>query len=95
MFELINYMSPAVLALILIPIGVVAVFFISGFQIFQVFSPGVEEEVTVLLKQNGNCIVEASDKVPRQISNCPYNQGDQIVITFKHEQPAIESHRPI
>lgn len=88
-------MSPAVLALILIPVGIVAVFFVSGFQIFQVFTPGVEEEVTVLFKQNGTCIVEASDKVPRQISNCPYDQGDQIAITFKHEQPAIEAHRPV
>jgi len=88
-------MSPTVLALILIPVGIVAVFFVSGFQIFQVFTPGVEEEVTVLFKQNGTCIVEASDKVPRQISNCPYDQGDQIAITFKHEQPAIEAHRPV
>ena len=88
-------MSPAVLALILIPIGVVAVFFVSGFQIFQVFSPSIEEEVTVLFKQDGACIIEASDKVPRQINNCPYEKGDQIVITFKHEQPAIESHRSV
>ena len=88
-------MSPTVLALILIPVGVVAVLFISGFQIFEVFSPSIEEEVAVLLKQDGTCIVEASDRVPRQISNCPYEQADQIVITFKHEQPAIESHRPI
>jgi hypothetical protein len=88
-------MSPTVLALILIPVGVVGVLFISGFQIFQVFSPSIEEEVTVLLKQDGVCIVEASDKVPRQINNCPYEEADQIVITYKHEQPAIESHRPV
>lgn len=88
-------MSPAILALILIPIGIIAVFFVSGFQIFQVFSPGVEEEVTVLFKQNNICVVEASDKVPRQISNCPYEQGDPIAITFKYEQPAIESHKPV
>jgi hypothetical protein len=88
-------MSPTVLALLLIPIGVVGVMFVSGFQIFQIFSPGIEEEVTVLLKQNGVCIVEASDKVPRHINNCPYEQADQIVISFKHEQPTIESHRPV
>jgi Na+/H+ antiporter NhaC len=88
-------MSPAIIALILIPIGVIGVMFISGFQIFQVLSPGTEEEVTVLLKQNGVCIIEASDKVPRQINNCQYEAGDQIVITFKNEQPAIESHRPV
>ena len=67
----------------LIPIGVLAVMFISGFQIFQVFSPGTEEEVTVLLKQNGVCIVEASDKVPRQINNCQYEAGIRLLLHLR------------
>ncbi|HXW12148.1 MAG TPA: hypothetical protein VD694_05250 [Nitrososphaeraceae archaeon] len=67
---------------------------ISGFQIFTVSAPGITEEVPVILKQNEVCIVEASDDVPRQIDNCPYEQGEQITITYKREQPSIESHRP-
>lgn len=88
-------LSPKILALLMVVVGVVAVMFISGFQIFDVFSPGISEEVTVILKQNGTCIVEASDNVPRQINNCTYEQGDQIEITFKREQPTILSHKPI
>lgn len=88
-------LSPKILALVLVVVGVVAVMFISGFQIFDVFSPGMSEEVTVILKQNGTCIVEASDNVPRQINNCTYEQGDQIEITFKNEQPTILSHKPL
>jgi Na+/H+ antiporter NhaC len=87
-------MSPAILAVVLVAAGIVIVFFISGFQIFTVFSPGTSEEVTVSMKQNGICIVEASDNVPRQIQDCPYEEGQRITIVYKYEQPAIESHSP-
>jgi Na+/H+ antiporter NhaC len=87
-------MSPAILAVVLVAAGIVIVFFISGFQIFTVFSPGTSEEVTVSMKQNGLCIVEASDNVPRQIQDCPYEEGQRITIVYKYEQPAIESHSP-
>jgi hypothetical protein len=87
-------MSPAILAIILIAAGVIIVFAISGFQIFSVFSPGISEEVTVGIKQDGVCIVEASDNVPRQIQDCPYDEGQRITIVYKYEQPAIESHSP-
>ena len=46
-------LSPKVIALALVAVGVIAVFFISGFQIFDVLSPGKSEAVTVILKQNG------------------------------------------
>ena len=85
-------MSPAILAVVLVAAGIIIVFFISGFQIFTVFSPGTSEEVTVSMKQNGVCIVEASDNVPRQIQDCPYEDGQRITIVYKYEQPAIESH---
>lgn len=87
-------MSPAIIALLLIPVGFVAILFLSGFQIFDVLSPGQSEEVTVLLKDGDICIVEPSDQVPRQITNCLYEEGDQIIVTYKNEQPALESHRP-
>ena len=87
-------MSPIIMVVIAIAGGVLIVFIISGFQIFTVLAPAISEEAHVILKQNGVCIVEASDDVPRQIDNCPYEQGEQITISYKREQPSIESHRP-
>jgi len=80
------------LALLAIAAGVVIVFAISGFQARNLFLPSVTEDVTVKIKQAGNCIVEASDQVPRTISNCPYNVGDTVSITYKQKQPAIERY---
>jgi hypothetical protein len=88
-------MSPVILATVLIAAGIVIVFFLSGFQIFSVLSPGTSEEVVVSIKQNNLCIVEASDNVPRQIQECPYDEGQRITIVYKYEQPAIESHSPV
>jgi Na+/H+ antiporter NhaC len=88
-------MSPSILAVMLIAAGIVIVFFISGFQIFSVFSPGISEEVIVVIKQNDVCIVEASDNVPRQIQDCRYEEGQRITIVYKYEQPIIESHSPV
>jgi hypothetical protein len=85
-------MSPAILAILLIGAGIVIVFFISGFQILNVLSPSITEEVVVIIKQNNVCIVEASDNVPRQIQECPYDKGQRITIVYKYEQPRIESH---
>lgn len=36
--------------------------------------------------------MEGSDRVPRTISDCPYNMGDTVSITYKPEQPSIERH---
>jgi Na+/H+ antiporter NhaC len=88
-------MSPVILAIVLIAAGIVIVFFLSGFQIFSVLSPGTSEEVVVSIKQDNLCIVEASDNVPRQIQDCPYDEGQRITIVYKYEQPAIESHSPV
>lgn len=87
-------MSPTILAIVFIAAGVVIVFFVSGFQIFDALSHGISEEVVVSMKQNGICIVEASDNVPRQIQDCQYDEGQRIIIVYKYEQPAIESHSP-
>lgn len=87
--------SPKKLALILIGVGVVIVFAISGFQAANLFAPSVTENAQVLIKQGGDCIVEGSDRVPRTITDCPYNEGDTISITYKPQQPSLESHRPV
>ncbi len=80
------------LAIIFIGAGVLIVFAISGFQARNLFRESVTEDVTVQLKQGGNCIVEGSDRVPRTINGCPYNVGDVVSITYKPEQPALEKH---
>jgi hypothetical protein len=46
------------------------------------------------IKQTNECVVRASDDIPKKISNCPYDQGQEISITYKSGQPNIESHRP-
>jgi hypothetical protein len=85
------------LAIILIAGGVAAVFLISGFQAKNVLFPSTTtEEVQVMIKnEEGTCIVQASDNVPRNIQNCQYNVGDTISITYNPEQPAIISHKPV
>ena len=83
------------LAIILIAAGVGIVFLISGFQARDVlFAPNVTEESEVIIKdeQQGICTVQAEDDVPRTISNCPYNIGDTLSITYKREQPPILEH---
>jgi hypothetical protein len=82
------------LAIILIIAGVVIVFAISGFQARDVlFAPNITEETEVIIKDNqGVCTVQAEDDVPRTISNCAYDVGDIISITYKREQPPILEH---
>jgi hypothetical protein len=65
------------LALIIIAAGVIILFPLSGFKARNLFAPGVIEEAAVTIKgEDGTCIVEGSDDVPRTISNCPYSVGD-------------------
>jgi hypothetical protein len=81
------------IAIILIAAGVAIVFAISGFPVRDVlFASNITEETQVIIKEQGTCIVQAEDDVPRTIDNCPYNVGDTISITYKREQPPILEH---
>lgn len=81
------------LAIILIAAGVVIVFAISGFQVRDVFfAPNITEETQVIIKEGTTCTVQAEDDVPRTISDCTYDVGDTISITYKREQPSISEH---
>ena len=82
------------LAIIIIAAGVIIVFAISGFQARNLFAPSITEDSQVIIKnqQQNTCVVEGSDRVPRPISDCPYNMGDTVSITYKPEQPSIERH---
>ena len=74
------------LAIIFIIAGVA----IMGSSATNLFSKSVTEEAQVKIKQQGNCVVEASDEIPRTIENCPYNVNDTLVITYKPQRPDIE-----
>jgi hypothetical protein len=54
----------------------------------------LQKEGTIEIKQADECIVQASDGIPRKISNCSYEEGETISITYKLGQPNIESHHP-
>jgi len=66
---------------------------IIGSSTTNLFSKSVTEDAEVKIKQGGNCVVEASDNVPRSIANCPYNVNDTILISYKPQQPSVvENH---
>jgi predicted regulator of Ras-like GTPase activity (Roadblock/LC7/MglB family) len=85
-------LSPAILALIFIAGGVGLVFLLLGSSIVSLFSGGITEQVVISMKEGNACIVEASDGIPRQITDCHYNVGDTISIVYKQQQPSILSH---
>jgi hypothetical protein len=47
------------------------------------------------MKQEGDCVIEPSDDIPRTIAECPYNINDTLVITYKTPQPSIENHEAV
>jgi hypothetical protein len=86
-------LSPKMLAVLFIIAGVVLVFILMGGSLQQLFSPSIQENVVVTIKQNGTCIVEASDGIPRSIENCPYSQGQNLTIYYKQWMPSIERYQ--
>ena len=87
-------MSPAKLAIIFIAGGIGLVFLLLGSSIVSLFSGGITEQVVIKIKEGNACIVEASDGIPREITNCPYDEGDTINIVYKQRQPSVQSHFP-
>lgn len=85
--------SPKKWAIIFVMVGVVFVFVFMGGSLRQLFTNPIEENVTVEFLQGNTCTVEASDKIPRTIENCPYKLGDNITIGYKQGMPSLESHR--
>jgi hypothetical protein len=45
-----------------------------------------------MLKKDNDCVVEPSDGIPRVISNCNFAIGDNLSVTYKSKQPAIEKY---
>lgn len=83
-------LSPKMMAVLFIILGVVVVFLLMGGSLQQLLSSSIQETVSVKIKQNDTCVVEASDGIPRSINNCPFNVGDNVTITYKQGLPTIE-----
>jgi hypothetical protein len=86
--------SPAKMAVIFIIAGIAIVFAILGTSATSIFVSSTTEDGVVEIKQADECVVRASDDIPRKISDCQYDQGQKISITYKPGQPNIESHSP-
>lgn len=52
----------------------------------------VSEEVTVISKSDGKCVVDSKDH-PRSIDNCDYKVGDKLEITYDQGTAPITSHK--
>jgi hypothetical protein len=83
-------LSPKMLAILFIIAGVVLVFILLGGSLQQLFSSSIQEIVVVKIKQNGTCIIEASDGIPRSIENCPYSQGQNLTIITSKDCPVLK-----
>lgn len=67
---------------------------IQGFPLVALFMrQTVTEEVTVSIKQSDVCVVEPSDRQPKEILQCPYSVGDMLIVTYYNGTAKLESHR--
>ena len=80
------------LAIILIVSGVVIILALLGSSARNLFSGSITEDVSVILKRGNDCVVEPSDDIPRVISNCNFEVGQNLSVTYKSKQPAIEKY---
>ncbi len=66
---------------------------VQGFPLGELlFRQTTTEEVSVLIKVDDVCVVEPSDSQPKQILDCPYELGDNLVITYYNRSTNVESH---
>jgi hypothetical protein len=92
-FSRMSGMKMAALAIIVIIGAIFAVQAFFGFPLKDLFRKEITDEAKVIIKDNrGTCIVEASDREPRSIANCPYNVGDILIVTFKERTEPIEKY---
>lgn len=72
--------------------GFMGIQVITGFPIKDLFiKESVTEEVPIEFKQGSTCIVSASDH-SREIEDCPYDVGDNVIITYNRNNAGILSH---
>jgi hypothetical protein len=71
-----------------------AIFFIQflfGFPLKELVRENVKEEAKVISKNDSICVIETSDH-PRTISDCKYQIGDWLTVTYKNGTEPIEKH---
>ena len=67
---------------------------IQGFPLVALFMrQTVTEEVTVSIRQSDVCVVEPSDRQPKEILQCPYSVGGMLIVTYYNGTAKLESHR--
>lgn len=66
---------------------------ILGFPIRDLFiKTTVTEEAVVVIKTGDTCTVETFDHT-RKISDCPYSEGDILIVTYNKDNAGILSHQ--
>jgi hypothetical protein len=80
------------LAILFVVAGAVIILALLGSSARNLFSDAITEQVAVKLKNDNDCIVEPSDGIPRVISNCKYNVGDNLSVAYKPKQPTLERY---
>jgi hypothetical protein len=65
--------------------------FILGFPLADLIRQNVTEEAKVVSKNDAICVIDTSDH-PRTISNCKYQLGDSLIVTYKNGTEPIEKH---
>ena len=71
-----------------------AIFFVQflfGFPLKELVRENVKEEAKVITKNDSICVIETSDH-PRTISDCKYQIGDLLTVTYKNGTEPIEKH---
>jgi hypothetical protein len=84
----------AALAIIIIIGAIFGVQALFAFPLKDLIRKEVTSDAKVVIKDDVHktCIVEASDRIPRSILNCPYQVGDTLVVTFKEGTAPIEKY---
>jgi hypothetical protein len=62
------------------------------FPITNLIREQITAEVEVITKDSGICVVETPDH-PRGISNCKYNTGDTLIVSYTQGTEAITVHK--
>jgi hypothetical protein len=80
-------------------IAIVGIFFglqaMFGFPLFKSFESDSVNDARIVIKDaSGTCVLEATDKIPRVIQNCPYDKEDIVSITYMKGSPDIRTHNP-
>ncbi|MFB5600576.1 MAG: hypothetical protein ACE5SW_10150 [Nitrososphaeraceae archaeon] len=75
-------------------VGIFLLFAIFIFPIQNLIRESVIEQVTVVSKSDGECVVDSKDH-PRSIESCNYEVGDKLEITYDQGTVPVILHKKI